>query len=373
MTWSSSRLGSRAGRGLRREPPRGAPDEGARRRRQHGERAVGRGYGVARDDRAGAPHGDTRFVLGSITGCSRGSSLRGRCTETSRSRHAIVEPPPGGARLEEAGGVVIVHVATHSSGLPRHASCVQADWGSRAALHRPRRGCDPPLPEPARGCRTLPGTRYAYSNLGVGVLGELLVGAADAKDYGALVEARLCEPLGLKATTAARPGASEDCAQGHDALLRPVDPWHFDAMAGAGCLRSTMNGRPALRAQPARPEHGARAGSGGRVPTGSGLRSNHGPRLAPDPARRALAQRPDPGLPLLPRARSPGKASSSPSSRTPADPSRTFSDRACAIPDGQEAGTASGGSASGQAESRTDRASARGVLPGPLAAARREP
>jgi len=55
------------------------------------------------------------------------------------------------------------------------------------------------------------------------------------------VEARLCEPLGLKATTAARPGGSEDCAQGHDALLRPVDPWHVEVVAGAGVLRSTLN------------------------------------------------------------------------------------------------------------------------------------
>jgi len=200
-----------------------------------------RGYGLARDDRAGAPHGDTRFELGSITKVFTGLLL----TEAVARDEVALDTPlssllPEGIELEEAGGPIqLVHLATHSSGLPRMPPAFKRT--------------DPAQPYAGHGedatlryldqlrVRTLPGTRYAYSNLGVGVLGELLVGAADAKDYGELVEARLCEPLGLKATTAARPGASEDCAQGHDALLRPVDPWHFEVMAGAGCLRSTMN------------------------------------------------------------------------------------------------------------------------------------
>jgi serine-type D-Ala-D-Ala carboxypeptidase/endopeptidase len=83
-----------------------------------------------------------------------------------------------------------------------------------------------------------PGSPYAYSNFGFGLLGYLL-GQAAGSAYEALVTERICGPLGLTDTTFEVPEPSRDrMAQGHK-RGRAVPPWRMGALAGAGGLYST--------------------------------------------------------------------------------------------------------------------------------------
>ena len=135
-----------------------------------------------------------------------------------------------------AGDFRLVDLASHSAGLPRLPPGFErrpeslgpdpyAGFGADdlyAALERTR----PTGP---------PGRSSGYSNFGAGLLGHVLATAAGT-DYGGLVRSRVTEPLGmLDTTTEVPPGA----VAGHDRRARLVPPWTFDALAGAGALRST--------------------------------------------------------------------------------------------------------------------------------------
>ncbi|HUF29939.1 MAG TPA: serine hydrolase [Gemmatimonadaceae bacterium] len=83
-----------------------------------------------------------------------------------------------------------------------------------------------------------PGTRFVYSNLGSGLLGFALARHA-RMSYEELLRARVLEPLGLRRTGISRDSAALlRSARGHTESGETPD-WQFDALAGAGALRST--------------------------------------------------------------------------------------------------------------------------------------
>jgi CubicO group peptidase (beta-lactamase class C family) len=80
-----------------------------------------------------------------------------------------------------------------------------------------------------------------YSNLGVGVLGRALAHASGTS-YGALVEQRVCRPLGLVDTATHDRLTDEQRTRlvpGHRGQGRPAAAWPLDGLPGAGALRST--------------------------------------------------------------------------------------------------------------------------------------
>src|SRR6185369_15316003 len=91
---------------------------------------------------------------------------------------------------------------------------------------------------------TLPrdiGSKYEYSNLGVGLLGHVLVLRA-GKDYETLVLKRIAEPLKMNSTRInLTPAMKARLAIGHNPALLPVPNWDLPTLAGAGALRSTVN------------------------------------------------------------------------------------------------------------------------------------
>jgi CubicO group peptidase (beta-lactamase class C family) len=81
--------------------------------------------------------------------------------------------------------------------------------------------------------------RYAYSNLGVGLLGEAMAMQARRPFIDLLTE-RVIAPLGLKDTTdCLGRGQQRRFAHPRDTKGRAVAPWTFRALAAAGCLRSS--------------------------------------------------------------------------------------------------------------------------------------
>lgn len=84
-----------------------------------------------------------------------------------------------------------------------------------------------------------PGAEYEYSNLAVGLLGHVLSLVADTS-YEAMVDARVLKPLGMTHTgITVTPWMREHRTVGHDERGDTVPDWHFQALAGAGALRST--------------------------------------------------------------------------------------------------------------------------------------
>ncbi|MGW4807357.1 serine hydrolase domain-containing protein [Kitasatospora sp. NPDC004272] len=204
------------------------------------ERTVAcRGYA----DRAGERpvRADTRFELGSVTKTFTALLLadmvaRGEVGyDDPIDRYLPAEVLPG---YPHERPITLLHLATHTSGLPRLpvglAPAAVPRWFTSAyatfsAAHLLRA-----LPRtPVRGT---PGTRVRYSSLGAGLLGLVLERAAGQR-YQELLTGRVCEPLGLIDTS---------CGTGRDETTgyrrgRWIPSFKVPALPGAAALRSTAD------------------------------------------------------------------------------------------------------------------------------------
>ena len=205
-----------------------------------GRRVVGHGRLASDDSRA--PDADTVFEIGSITKVFTALVLADMVERGDARLDAPVRDLLGpDARVPSRDGVEItpLHLATHSSGLPRlpdnldpadpanpYADYTTADllsFLSSYALTRPI------------------GELVEYSNLGAGLLGHALATRAGT-DYETLVTSRVLDPLSMIDTSISMtPSTRKRLAHGHDAALEPVPGWDIPALAGAGALRSTAN------------------------------------------------------------------------------------------------------------------------------------
>lgn len=195
---------------------------------------------VSRGPAGGAPcDGKTLFEIGSMTKVFTGLLL----ADMAQKGEVKLDDPagaylPAGVTMPERAGrkITLLDLATHRSGLPRlpgnlaitdvqdpYADYTEAqldDFLSHYALPRDI------------------GSQYEYSNLGVGLLGNLLARRAGT-DYASLVRARITGPLGMKDTAITlSPALQQRLAVPHDEYLRPTKEWHLPTLAGAGALRS---------------------------------------------------------------------------------------------------------------------------------------
>jgi CubicO group peptidase (beta-lactamase class C family) len=188
----------------------------------------------------------TIFEIGSITKAFTGILL---ADMVKRGEVRLDDPvakylPPEAAPPREGDRqITLVDLATQHSGLPRLPQNLQpADANDPYADYTPERLYaflpHAKLEHPI-------GSTYAYSNLGVGLLGHALSRAA-RKDYGTLVRERIATPLGMTVTAidVVEPAQVTHVAHGHDTQWTkptPVPPWTWphSAVAGAGALRST--------------------------------------------------------------------------------------------------------------------------------------
>lgn len=191
------------------------------------------------------PDQDSLFELGSITKTFTALLLADAVVRGGLKLTDSVEGLlPGGIKLRDSDGepLRLVDLATHRSGLPRLPSNLQPkagvadpyadyDWPAMAeflAAWKPERPRD---------------TRYDYSNLGYGLLGQALAFAADT-DYPTLLGRRVLVPLGLsRHVLFTAPTAGAKLLEGHDREGTRVSHWHFKpAMAGAGALLGSLQG-----------------------------------------------------------------------------------------------------------------------------------
>jgi serine-type D-Ala-D-Ala carboxypeptidase/endopeptidase len=186
--------------------------------------------------------GDTVFEIGSVGKVFTSLLL----ADMARRKQVSLEDPlakylPADVKVPQRGGksVTLVDLATHTSGLPLMPS-----------NFAPRDGNNPfadytveKLYQFLNNYQLTQdiGSQYEYSNVGAGLLGRALAQRA-GMDYGALVIARICDPLQLKSTRVTlTPDLQKRMATGHDLALDPVPLWDLGAIPGAGAFRSSTN------------------------------------------------------------------------------------------------------------------------------------
>ena len=118
--------------------------------------------------------------------------------------------PQRNRRRAASAQITLLHLATHTGGLPRLPRNLLARALRDRRTNPYARYTLPDLyAATARlGGGPPPGTRMRYSNYGVGLLGQLLANAAGT-DYGTLITQRICRPLGLAETLPHPPPASD--------------------------------------------------------------------------------------------------------------------------------------------------------------------
>lgn len=181
---------------------------------------------------AGDP--DDVFQIGSVTKVFTSLVLATYLVDGSLR----LEQPLGDLMPDLTGPVALTtlgQLATHTSGLPR----VPRELWTRGLRRHPDPYADVDHDMLLRflaTTRARPTGRPHYSNLGAGLLGHAMAVWAGS-DYDALVAERLTNPMAMTGTGCRPP----EQPAGRRRRGRPrSDVWHFDSLAGAGGLWSTV-------------------------------------------------------------------------------------------------------------------------------------
>lgn len=206
---------------------------------EHGKRRYV-SYGSAGEGRTPLD-AHTLFEIGSISKTFTGLLLADAVTRGEvRLDEPVTELLPAGTTVPSRDGkpVTLLQLSTHRSGLPRlPTNMAPADVADPYADYDTKR-----LYEflASYTLTRAPGERAEYSNLGGGLLGHALTRKAGMTSWGELVARRVTGPLGMQETFVdVPPQLMERLSTGHDERMMPAKPWRFDALAGAGALRSS--------------------------------------------------------------------------------------------------------------------------------------
>jgi CubicO group peptidase (beta-lactamase class C family) len=207
-----------------------------------GDDTLVQGYGECRASGTAAPHGQTIYEIGSVTKVMTGLLLADAVVRGEvRLDQPAAELLPEDIAMPARDGVAITlqQLSTHVSGLPRLPNNMQfGDLENPYADYT-----DELLWEflDQHKLRRLPGRRMEYSNLAVGLLGQLLARAADT-NYERLVFERIATPLGMADTTITLDEAArERLAYPHTTAGLTTKNWDLGPLAGAGAVRSTVD------------------------------------------------------------------------------------------------------------------------------------
>ena len=203
-----------------------------------GDQSWTRHYGRLSDKISAKPNDQTLYEIGSISKVFTGILLADAVTSgRMKLNQPIGELVPALMENADVGPVIQPrHLATHVSGLPRMPINMQP-----ADIENPYADYDREMMlkflgsiKPIRK----PGEKSEYSNLAVGLLGQIL--AIEAKQrYEALLKEKLTEPLGMSATTVQLSDEQQPkLAPPHDADRNLTKNWDLNAFVGAGGIRS---------------------------------------------------------------------------------------------------------------------------------------
>ncbi|HVS92979.1 MAG TPA: serine hydrolase domain-containing protein [Mucilaginibacter sp.] len=200
-------------------------------------------YGETERGNKKLPDANTLFEIGSITKTFTATLLAYYVDE---HKVKLTDPivkflPDSVAANKQLQGITLEMLSNHTSGLPRlpdnyvnHASVPQDPYKDYDKQN---------LFEYLKTCKlvTRPGEQYAYSNLGVGILGMILT-QVSGKTFEQMVEQVICHPLGMQSTVqTVTPALQKRFAKVYNEDGQETPPWHFNVLAPCGALHSTVN------------------------------------------------------------------------------------------------------------------------------------
>ena len=200
------------------------------------------GAGSFDDKKESKPDGNTLYEIGSITKVFTSLLL----ADMAVKKQVNLDDPiskylPASVNVPVIKGkhITLQHLASHSVGWPRFPDNYD--------------GKDPDNPFADYTIEQLydyvsrsnfdyaPGTWFQYSNVGYGLLGNIL-SIIGGKPFETLVKERICAPLGMTNTTITlTPAQLKTLAPGHAEYGALVKNWDMPAIAGAGAIRSDIN------------------------------------------------------------------------------------------------------------------------------------
>jgi CubicO group peptidase (beta-lactamase class C family) len=207
----------------------------------HDGQQLSQGYGQLSPDDSRQPDGNTVYEIGSMSKVFTGILLGDAVTRKEITLdQPIQELLPDNVQLKiKDEPILIRHLSTHTSGLPRMPSNIKssdpnnpyADY-STEQLHDYLDGYQP---------RLAPEAETLYSNLAAGFLGNLLARHAGVS-YDELLKQRITTPLKMTDTSVDfTPAMKERLAPPLLGDGTTSFNWDFDALAGAGGIRSTVD------------------------------------------------------------------------------------------------------------------------------------
>jgi D-alanyl-D-alanine-carboxypeptidase/D-alanyl-D-alanine-endopeptidase len=199
---------------------------------KRGREIIAYGHFDASDPRV--PDGDTVFEIGSISKVFTSLLLADMVLKGEvKLDDPISKYLPASVHAPTRNGkqITLLDLATHYSGLPRMPNSWNWDYSPEQMFEFLNHY------ELTRD----PGQKYEYSNLAVGLLGQLLALRAGT-DYETLLRTRVTDPLQMHSTAVhLTPEMKTNFTPGHGTGLKIAHPWEIPALAPAGGIRSTAN------------------------------------------------------------------------------------------------------------------------------------
>ena len=197
-------------------------------------------FGKLSAETPSAPTGNTVYEIGSISKVFTGVLL---ADAVERGVVKLDDPLskylPDGVRAprRDGKGILLWHLSTHTSGLPRIPDNMNAQSNDPYKAYGTKE-----LWDFIDGVRpaTEPGASYAYSNLGAGLLGTVVAKASNST-YEKLLKDRVANPLGMTDTTVKLTRKQKKRLAPPHSSGRKASNWEFDSMVGCGGIRSTAD------------------------------------------------------------------------------------------------------------------------------------
>ncbi len=186
--------------------------------------------------------GDTVFEIGSVTKTFT-ALLLADMVERGEMKldDAVAKYLPASAKLPIRNGkeITLLQLATHTSSLPG----TSVTWVPKRAENPRADYTIARLYDFASNCKLTrdPGTKYEYSTAGIALLGEAIA-RTSGTNYEALVQDRICGPLGMESTRVSLPPQLKNRrAVGHNYYGYAVPETYWGALMAGAALRSTAN------------------------------------------------------------------------------------------------------------------------------------
>lgn len=200
-------------------------------------------YGETETGNKQLPDENTLFEIGSVSKTFTATLLAyfAQIQQVSLDDPITKYLPDSVAANPDLQRITLMQLANHTSGLPRMPDNIDASAAGNSLdpyhgytkehLYTYLKSYKASIP---------PDSLYQYSNLGFGILGDIL-STVYGKPYDEMVKEIICQPLGLKNTTEHPNPDSQYVAKGYNEKGAETPLWTFDAFTAHGSLKSTVS------------------------------------------------------------------------------------------------------------------------------------